>query len=66
MAAPLDPLDAQVESVGCTGVVMDEDLSPPGREGVAKRADLLDIIASAADDGFVEKVAATLGLSSVR
>jgi hypothetical protein len=59
MAAPLDPLDAEVEAlggtVGCAALVVGEDLGAPRLERVAEGADLLHVVGGAAGDGLVEQ-----------
>lgn len=57
----------QVEALGRAvagaGVVAGEDLRAPRCEGVAERADLLDVVGEAAGDGLVDQ---QLGLGTVR
>jgi len=55
----LDLLHAEVEAlgraVGGAGAMVVQDLGAPALERVAERADLIDLVALASDDGLVEE-----------
>jgi len=59
MAAPFDFLYAQIQAlgwtVGCTGVVVSQDLFPPRFEGSPQGPDFGDGVALAACDGLVQE-----------